>query len=425
MAYPVKYFTSAMPGVPVLANNWGDLIGVLDACLVTGFNLKAIDSLVRVGTTVTATVAAGHPYKTDQIVRVAGADQAAYNGEVAVTSFTANTFTYEVTGAPATPATSTAGLSCKVAPLGWEKAFSGTHKAAYRSLDVQSNRHYLRVDDSLKTNKGFGDYDTSWAKWAGVTICEGMTDIDTIVGAQAPYDPNAPLQNIQSIQPGHFGWHKWYHGCQTGYELYGDGGAGARNWVLVGDGRLFYLITTTAPGGGFGGRAMYCFGDFTSTKSGDAYATLLKAHDRYWSNSNTYMPNVGEAGGQDLLVSNAAGGTSLLKNHTQIGGGVRFGLTSINTNNSTQVCGRGTMPFPHGPDFSLWLLPAYIRQEDGNFRGVMPGMRWLPQDRPFGDLTLVDNVAGEPGKKFLLVRQHYGADAEGAQAAFDVTGPWR
>jgi hypothetical protein len=73
----------------------------------------------------------------------------------------------------------------------------------------------------------------------------------------------------------------------------------------------------------------------------------------------------------------------------------------------------------------LWLLPVYARQEDGHMRGLIPGMRWMTQDRPYSDQTVVDNVVGQAGRKFLLLRTQYGSEAEGAQVAFDITGPWR
>jgi hypothetical protein len=83
------------------------------------------------------------------------------------------------------------------------------------------------------------------------------------------------------------------------------------------------------------------------------------------------------------------------------------------------------MPFPNGADYSLWLLPTYVRQEDGHMRGILPGMLWMPQDRPYSDQTIVDNVVGQEGRRFLLVRTQYSSETEGAQIAFDITGPWR
>ena len=60
-----------------------------------------------------------------------------------------------------------------------------------------SNRHYLRVDDSLPAG-----YTTTWAKFARVTIAEGMADIDTFVGAQAPFTPDAPTRNEMPTNTG-------------------------------------------------------------------------------------------------------------------------------------------------------------------------------------------------------------------------------
>jgi hypothetical protein len=416
---PVKYFTSGMAGAPVVSNNWGDLIALLDACLVTGFATKAIDSLTFSGGIATATISAGHSYQPYQVVEIAGADQPEYNGQFRVLTVTSTTFTYAVTDTPASPATTANSISAKVAPLGWVKAFSDTNKAAYRSNNPQSPQRLLLVDNSLKAS----GYNTSWAKWANVGIAESMTDINTIVGAQAPYDPSYPNKNWQQVQSNQWGWHKWYHARTGSYETSGDSGSGARNWVLIGDDRMFYLFVTNAPGYNWYGRNFYCFGDITSFKAGDNYATALAAHELFsssvsWSYASDY-------GGASMVNSLDFTGHVLLRNHTQLGNPVRFGLTSLNTNNVQQVCGRGPLPFPNGADYSLWLLPTYVKQEDGHMRGIMPGMLWMPQDRPYPDQTIVDNVVGQAGKRFLLVRTSYSSDAEGAQVAFDITGPWR
>ena len=416
----VKYFNSGMTGAPQISNNWGDLVTMLDACLINGFALKAIDTLTCTGGIATATISTGHAYQREQVVQIAGADQADYNGQFRVISTTTTTFTFAVSGTPASPATTSTSLTAKVAPLGWEKPFSGTNKAAYRSKNPQSPQNLLLIDNSLKTP----NYTTTWAKWANVGIVEDLSDIDTIVGAQAPYDPNNPTQNWKQVAGSQWGWYKWYHARGGQYESAGDSGAGARNWVLVGDDRLFYLFCTNAAGYGWYGRNSYCFGDITSFKAGDNYATVLGADDNY-SGMSSYWSYPGQNSGYGLCLSLDFTGKTLLRNHTQLGNPVRFGLTSLNTNNSQQVCGRGPTPFPNGADYSLWLLPTYVRQEDGHMRGIMPGMLWMPQDRPYSDQTIVDNVVGQAGKKFLLVRTQYSSETEGAQIAFDITGPWR
>src|ERR1051325_4681516 len=60
--------------------------------------------ITRSGTTATVTLV-NHGFNTGDVVLIAGAGQAAYNGQFTVTNYSANTFTYTVSGSPATPAT--------------------------------------------------------------------------------------------------------------------------------------------------------------------------------------------------------------------------------------------------------------------------------------------------------------------------------
>ena len=146
----VKYFNNAMAGAPQVSNAWGDLVNMLDAVLVNGFNLKAIDRLSFADGLATATITTGHSYLKDQVVLIEGANETAYNGQFRIISVTSTTFSYAVNGTPASPATTATSLSAKVAPLGWEIAFSTTHKRAYRSIHPQSPGNLLLIDDSLK-----------------------------------------------------------------------------------------------------------------------------------------------------------------------------------------------------------------------------------------------------------------------------------
>ena len=45
MTLPVKYYANTMQGAPQLTNDWGCMTALLDAVLVTGFNLKTIETL--------------------------------------------------------------------------------------------------------------------------------------------------------------------------------------------------------------------------------------------------------------------------------------------------------------------------------------------------------------------------------------------
>lgn len=65
----------------------------------------SVASITRSGTTATATTASAHGYVTGDSVTIAGAAQAAYNGTFSITVLTPTTFSYTVSGSPATPAT--------------------------------------------------------------------------------------------------------------------------------------------------------------------------------------------------------------------------------------------------------------------------------------------------------------------------------
>jgi len=67
---------------------------------------KSVTSITRSGSTATATITT-HGYTTGWYVTVAGATQSEYNGTYEITVTSANTFTYAVSGTPATPATGT------------------------------------------------------------------------------------------------------------------------------------------------------------------------------------------------------------------------------------------------------------------------------------------------------------------------------
>ena len=67
--------------------------------------VKDVISITRSGTTCTVTSTA-HGFPTDASVTIAGASSG-YNGEFTITSTSDDTFTYEVTGTPASPATGT------------------------------------------------------------------------------------------------------------------------------------------------------------------------------------------------------------------------------------------------------------------------------------------------------------------------------
>ena len=224
----VKYFSSDMSGAPALSDTAGSLIALLNACLVTGFGSVTVSPLSVASNVATATVSTGHGLTmvgdVGPVVRIEGATPAGLNGDWRVTVTSSTAFTFATSGISDQTATGT--ITAKRAPAGFEKAFTGTNKAAYRSLDVQSTRLYFRVDDSGTTN-------------ATAIMYEVMSGIDTGTGL-------APTSGSVT----------WTKGS-------------SQPWGLFSDGRAVYLMTN-------GDRGMF-FGDIASVLDPDPYGAALIA----------------------------------------------------------------------------------------------------------------------------------------------------
>lgn len=428
MSTTVKVYKHSMEGAPQLSNSWGVLTDLLDAVLVNGFNLKTITGISRVGSVATAAIGAGMVTEVDQVLLIAGSDQPEYNGEFRVLSSTSNSFTFTVTGSPVTPATGT--MSVKVAPLGWTAPFTGTNKRAYRA--ATGLRHYLRVDNSLDPANT-----TTYAKKGKVTICESMTDIDTIVGAQAPYSAGNPNLNHVATGSGTAvvdGWYKWYYarGEADNADQIAPA-AGNRQWTIIGDDRGFYFFTEH---NGIYGKAAYAFTEFESFRQGDAYNTYIAATEFNYNASQTpsqaypvgfyNSPEFGNMFAANYAQTYGYAGKQILRSHLQVGAPTSAAFVA-----STAYSGWNTnIPWPNGPDMSLLLQPPLLIQAfDGGVRGKLPGLMWVLNNQPLSDLQVVNNVAGYEGRKFMIIQlpMSITATAQGAvcRMAFDITGPWR
>jgi len=409
----VKYFNNLMGGIPQLTNVFGALTALLDAVLVTGFNLKTLDSLTCTDGVATATVSSGHGYIVNQVVLITGASPPEYNGEHIVLSANASTFTFALVGSPTSPATGT--IACKAAPLGFEIAYTGTNKRAYRSTQLTSNKPILRVDDSQAP-----DYASTYAKYGKVSIAQNMSDIDTYVGSHAPYDPTNPTKNEVATGTGSGiinGWYKWIYAHPYGAGMTADGGTGNRNFHLVGDSRGF-VLSVSSDVASPSSRRTYYFGDFNSLKSGDVFNYLLTASDDYnpaYSAATVYPSSMTEFEYTQSYV-----GKQLVTDYTNLGLPVRAGFAAFNAvATSSWVSGYqyNNSPFPNGANNGLLLSPVAIREESGHVRGMLTGIYFIPHALPYSDGLILDNVNG---KKMLLLSGGYSNNP--TRFAVDLTG---
>lgn len=380
-----------MSGAPVLNGTAGSLIAVLDACLQDGFGLKAASGITVTSGVATVTFANGHSFEPDTIALIAGATPGALNGEKVVLTTSTNTVTFAAPGVP--DGAATGSITAKLAPAGWEKVFSGTNVAAYRSLDPESTRMFLRVDDSSPTN-------------ARVVGYESMSDVNTGVG---------PFPTAAQISGG--GWWPKANGAN----------ATARAWTLVSDSRGFILHMHTASNNFGASGCVWDFGDFESLKSGDAYACRLQCHTAAVESLGSALPSA-----EEHLDYSLATGCYVARSFTALGGAVagRHGPAGLFSSSgpSGGAAANGITPsYPNGPDNGLVLVRKAIVEPGVCFRGHSRGLYVTPQNchSAFSWRDKIDGQGDLTGRKLIAIKCGSAASGSSQGVVFvDITGPW-
>lgn len=242
----VRLYDSTMTGAPILTGEVGKLKALLKAVLVDGFNSASV-TITRVGDwAFVAHTAHGYPAfvsrsATPDAVRrvtIAGAAQSAYNGEHVIYRVDANTYKYEVSGSPATPATGS--ITSKRTPLGWSNVFDSGDKVVLRPSI--GKRMYLRVDDSATIRARAVGYET-------------MSDVDTGTG---------PFPTAAQMSGGLY-WPKSDTSNST-----------ARAWVIIGTERSMFVVVNNDSDSGWVNANGYYFMDTKEYRvGGDPYSFLI------------------------------------------------------------------------------------------------------------------------------------------------------
>lgn len=385
----IKLYQSNQTGAPTLCGQVGSLIAVLNACLLNGYNLRPLTRITREGNVATAIADAGHGFREHDIVRIAGADDPAYNGDVRIRQVTATRFEFDVTGQPPSPASGT--ITAKIAPLDWESPFVGSNKAVYRSTDVTSQRLLLRVDDTAQS--GDANYGRG-PRSALVQMWESLSDLDNGSGKAEV----------------------WWRKAQ-------NDNATARPWLLVGDRKRFWLVVNWSEA--YPNRYVpYVFGDIASFKAGDGYGGLLGGY--FDLHANWVEPHHYQLTDTVHAVGTAVGnsGIWLARNYTQLGGRTNAQWVSAPAANGGTGLGATPLPYPNPADNGVYVMPLLIQEQTGpSLRGRLPGLLCplhpIAASEPWRYPGFV--VDGTP-RELLLVN---GCQNSGnAKLAFDLTGPW-
>lgn len=393
----VKFMTENMPGAPVLSGAAGTLISVLDALLVTGFGLRTATSVTVAGGVATVTLASNalNANLLHSVILVDGvaAPMADLNGEQRVTAASTTTLQFATAVADGT---ATGAITVKSAPAGWEKLYSDTNKAVYRSTHVQSAKHCLRVDDTGTMSARVIGYET-------------MTDVDTGVG---------PFPTAAQMSGGGYWWKSI------------DATATARGYFFAADPRMLLAAPRLNGVGAALSANVRGFGDpIALAPSGDAWATALS----YAGSNNSSGFEYGAFSGS-YTASSSAGGAAFPRAFSGLGAAVL--CRPVNeAGEPYQISGRhssGLGPGPSSIDGQIKLARVMMAEQTTYSapRCVIPGVFCVPQlvaDGTFSPNIVIDGAGALAGRKLLsaLANTAVSSTTNTGVAFIDITGPWR
>lgn len=386
MSTDVKFFHSGMLGAPVLTGQPGAEIALLDAVLKDGFGLKSIASLTVADGIAVANFSSGHSFSAHTVVLIAGATQAALNGEKRILTATATKIMFAAAGV--VDQTAEGAMTAKVAPLGWQKVFVGADVAVYQSSDPLSSGMYLRINDT----------DTKNARVVGY---EFMSDINTGI---KPFPAD-----VQSA--GGYYWPKS-----------STADAAPRTWCVCGDTRGFYLCVN--PGAVQVHSIITFFGDPICNKSGDAYSTVLHGLSADYTD---YAAPVQQCVGYS---SKASGHGAVARSANALGGAqltLHVGTMHMGADAYSGAENYSLIDYPNKSDNGL-LFCKVAEIDNAGLRSTLPGFFHVPQSKAHQAFTRLDveqSTGDLNGHAMLALRPGAPSGTSYGVVFFDVTGPWR
>lgn len=392
MSGTIHLFENVQTGAPVLNGVAGSLVGLLDACLVNGFNTHNVGSIVVASAIATVTVSAGHGKRIGDVVLIAGASPAGLNGKKRVLSATTTTYTFTATGIGDQAATGT--IVEKTAAVGWGKPFAGSNIGAYRGAEATSTQLYLRVDDT----------DARSARAVGY---ESMTDIDTGV---APFPTEAQFS-------GGLYWHK---------SDVSD--SGPRDWLLLADDDRFVLFPRHDSLAGAGHTALM-FGDIITDKAGDGFHCTITGIEE----STTTSANVLNAHAGVMHSKVSGNGCYLARDVAQLSKSAPW-YPSHHAPHASIIPALSSgsddwdLKYPSQVDGGLVFTPVMVVETNAGdpvLRGSIPGFYWSVQQQPANDGDRLSGAPGLAGRELMVIDTGRASSAiiEGRIIA-DLTGPW-
>lgn len=392
--FPVKWFSSDMGGSPAGGKEAGELIELLKACLITGFNITPVVSLTFDSTSelVTAEVGQGHGFLKYQVISITGADQAQFNGDFRVMSATSTAIAFAPSDTPTASTATGSQIEIKAAPVGgWEIVAEDVdrYRAAFRSTSEKGNGLILHVQNDhweTASDDRWDSYLSSFRPQFGakVKIAYGMESIDT-------YEALAEA--------------RW----PIGWDYSEDG----REWLLVGDDRLLFYTSRYAKKSQ---RSTVMYGDFESTVPGDSFNTLIQGIP--YSENSEWSKDTGQVYSEfakygDFEKSYIARPYNQMP-HDEF---TRFAKRGLGSASGVMI------RYPNPTDFGLYVHsgPTIIEEEiEGNgsaIRGYLPGLVQPLQTATPYHKAILDDLPNLDGVPVIMWLTQY--DTSGKSAMVD------
>lgn len=230
----MQYFTSEQLDAPQMyGQSNGDLLRVLDACLLTGWGSKQALSADLLDGVMTITFGVSHGFLDKQLINVTGFTDDSLNGVYRSTFVTPNVLTIKAPSALSAEGV----LTVKLAPLGWESIFGSTDplKRAYRSTAAKPNNRVLFLDMTIPTNNPY--HKTSPANRAMVSVCEDMQILGVPLG-----DMTSEINNVAAYPNGSLFWYQKRNSSSAATPAPAIPSTRSQ-WRLVGNGDVFYFFS--------------------------------------------------------------------------------------------------------------------------------------------------------------------------------------
>lgn len=386
---PVKWCMDGMHEAPeLISGTAGSFLNMLESVLVTGFGTTVVDALsynVDLNEAI-ATITALHTFKKDQVIEIAGADQAEYNGQWRVTKVTAQNIHFKVGSVPSSNGTGT--ITIKTPGAGWTMPFVSADglRACFKPNNAASlgkSDVYWYVDNTSSLTASWSPTTSSYHSFVLVRGYEEVVDIDTRLGE------------------------------------FGDGLIGTRgdlelprNWMVIADDKSMYFFCHE-----YDYVNIHAWGELTNNRGEgfkDAFAILGNPHT---SSSGGYRYTYFGDFESEEHKRVCHGGSPNIKNHM------------FKTKSFVSSAQSSFLNFP-GSSGKVIFTPlsfCYAPELDyytyGDYLGGLPGVNVPLTGRRINDMTV---FTGENGRLYLS-RNYTGSGRNPKneyESYFDITGPW-